>query len=151
FFHGVVEDAPGLNPAAYQRVEVAVREFRTVAWIRLFDPFHGPAEGDARERRAAGLEGPAGARDFDALSLAHYQYVRNVLNARAQDWTLAEDVADEAMAIAYRKWDDLVEHPNPVGFVVVTARRILSRIQRQRARRALHESSLPSDASPGRE
>ena len=59
------------------------------------------------------------------------------------------EVADEAMTIAYRKWDDLREHPNPVGFVVITARRILSRTQRQRAARAPLAPLVSLEANPG--
>jgi RNA polymerase sigma factor (sigma-70 family) len=97
-------------------------------------------------RHAASTPGPPTGRDFDAFYLHTYRLVRNVIHARSQDWGLAEDIANEALAIAYRKWDELVEHPNPVGFVVLTARRILSKVQRQRAKRPPHPPPLPVDA-----
>lgn len=83
--------------------------------------------------------------DFDAFYRANYGLVRNILNAREQDWALAEEVTDEAMAIAHRKWDDLREHPNQVGWVVKTARRILARVVQQQARRSMPLASRPGE------
>jgi RNA polymerase sigma-70 factor (ECF subfamily) len=96
-------------------------------------------------------EGQSGAEDFNEFYLSRFSFVRNVINRRAQDWMLAEEVTDEAMAIAYRKWDELREHPNPVGFVIVTAYRILLRIQRQRARKNPPVHPLSLEATPGLE
>jgi RNA polymerase sigma factor (sigma-70 family) len=63
----------------------------------------------------------------------------------------AQQVTDEAMLIAYRKWDELREHPNPVGWVVVTARRILSRAQRQQARKSPPSGLVSLSEGPGLE
>jgi RNA polymerase sigma factor (sigma-70 family) len=135
FYQEVIAQDPAADPDSYHpilvRISHQVDRVRIPAvetvWVRTL--------GD-RERgadRVADLAGQPGVRDFDTFYLETYRLVRNIVHARAQDWALAEDVANEALAIAYRKWDDLLEHPNPAGFVVVTARRILSKIQRQRA------------------
>lgn len=89
---------------------------------------------------------PAPDNGFECFYREHFRLVRNVLYARAQDWTLAADVADQAMMIAYRKWDDLNNHPNQVGFVITTARRILSRVQRRQAAKSAPNQPLSLDA-----
>jgi RNA polymerase sigma factor (sigma-70 family) len=96
-----------------------------------------------------GQASPVG--DFDAFYLGNFRLIRNIVNTRAQDWDLAQEVTDEAMLIAYRKWDELREHPNPVAFVVVTARRILSRVQRQQARKSPPGGQVSLSAVPGLE
>ena len=157
FFRDVIELDAALNSGAYRREVIGVRGTRAVAWIRLFpDPYleaQGTAGHDPRHASTHGDRPGAqpGADDFDEFYLSNCRLVRNVVNARAQDWTLAEEVTDEAMAIAYRKWEELREHPNPVGFVIVTARRILSRTQRQRARKNPPVHPLSLEAAPGLE
>jgi RNA polymerase sigma factor (sigma-70 family) len=89
------------------------------------------------------------ADDFDAFYLANFRLVRNIVNARVQDWELAEEAADEAMAIAYRKWSEVREHPNPVGYVAKTARYILLRAQRQRAAHSPPAGYVSLSAVPG--
>lgn len=157
FYRGVIRQDPAFDPAAYQLVTIAVKETKVRAWIRVFPDPHLPARGTAdHDPRQASTHGDRprgrpGAGDFDEFYLSNCRLVRNVINARAQDWTLAEEVTDEAMAIAYRKWDELREHPNPVGFVIVTARRILSRTQRQRARKNPPGHPVSLDVPPGLE
>jgi RNA polymerase sigma factor (sigma-70 family) len=157
FYKEVIRHDPALNPAAYRPVTATAKEITAKAWIRAFPDPHLPAQGTAdHDPRQASTDGnPPGTHpitdDFDQFYLSNYRLVRNVINARAQDWTLAEEVTDEAMAIAYRKWDDLREHPSPVGFVIVTARRILSRTQRQRARKNPPGHPLSLEATPGLE
>ncbi|MFJ1562441.1 sigma-70 family RNA polymerase sigma factor [Streptomyces mirabilis] len=65
--------------------------------------------------------------DFDSFYLKNYRKVRNILNARTDDWDLAQDATDKAFLIAYRHWATLVEHPNPLGYVVRTGRNALQR------------------------
>jgi RNA polymerase sigma factor (sigma-70 family) len=140
FYEEVVRFDPASASTAYQPVTVHVRGTEASAWIRLFpDPQPSAQPTSDHNPRQVPDHGnephtEADADDFDKFYLANFRFIRNIVNARAQDWTLAEDVTDEAMTIAYRKWDELRGHPNPTGFIVVTARRILSRIQRQRAR-----------------
>lgn len=131
FYCQVVQRDPDLTRAAYRPVRGRVGDVNAVAWVRLLpDPVSEPVVPDLADRdRRDG-------RDFDAFYLENFRLVRNIVNSRAQDWTLAAEVTDEAMTIAHRKWDELQDHPNPVGFVVVTARRILSKVQRRNARKA---------------
>jgi RNA polymerase sigma factor (sigma-70 family) len=145
------------DPDDYQPITARHRDASAKAWIRLFSSPFGPSAPVPREdlTEDAGYEtesdGGLRGHDFDGFYTENFRLVRNVLNARAQDWTLAEEVADEAMTIAYRKWEELLDHPNPVGFVIVTARRILSRIQRQRAAKAPALPLVSLEATPGLE
>ncbi|SNT58419.1 RES domain-containing protein [Actinacidiphila glaucinigra] len=66
--------------------------------------------------------------DFDSFYLQHYRTVRNILNARACDWDLAQYAADKAFLIAYQKWPAVSEMERPVGYVVRIGRNILQRI-----------------------
>ncbi|MEV5576905.1 sigma-70 family RNA polymerase sigma factor [Spirillospora sp. NPDC052269] len=155
FFQEVVRGDPTGSPGTYQCVQITVQGTHATAWIHLID--------DPQPRtRASGKQDPQQAPDrpserevhpdgrgFEEFYRTNFRTIRNIVNARAQDWTLAEDVTDQAMMIAYRKWDDLHEHPNPIGFVVVTARRILSRTQRQRAKASPPAPHLSLDANPG--
>jgi RNA polymerase sigma factor (sigma-70 family) len=157
FFRDVLKLDAALDPGAYRREVIRLRDTRAVAWIRLYpDPHLEARRTVGRDPRHTSTHGDRpgaqpGADDFDEFYLSNFRLVRNVVNTRAQDWTLAEEVADEAMAIAYRKWEELREHPNPVGFVIVTARRILSRTQRQRARQIPPAHPLSLEAAPGLE
>jgi hypothetical protein len=46
-----------------------------------------------------------------AFYLGNFRLIRNIVNARVQDWKLAQEVTDEAMLIAYRKRDELFTAP----------------------------------------
>jgi RNA polymerase sigma-70 factor (ECF subfamily) len=91
---------------------------------------------------------PSFNQGFEEFYRDHFRLVHNVINARAQDRTLAADVTDQAMMIAYRKWDDLSEHPNPVGFVITTARHVLLRVQHKQATKSPPGQLLSLDALP---
>jgi RNA polymerase sigma factor (sigma-70 family) len=152
FYGEVVMTDRTVPPAAYRPATVRVRETEESAWIRLFpdpQPSAQPTvDHDSRQVPGHGdtSHSQPDAYDFDTFYRANFRFIRNIVNTRAQDWTLAEDVTDEAMTIAYRKWDELRGHPNPTGFVVVTARRILSRIQRQRVKTSPPAHPLPLEA-----
>ncbi|GGZ29080.1 sigma-70 family RNA polymerase sigma factor [Streptomyces nitrosporeus] len=75
------------------------------------------------------------ARDFDDFFRAHILQVCRILNARQNDWELAQEAASRAFEIAYRKWAEVSEHPNPVAWVVFTGRRILMRAYQKTASR----------------
>jgi RNA polymerase sigma factor (sigma-70 family) len=161
FYREIIEPDSTAVPERYHSTRIQI--YRKVdrvripaadtLWIRTFDGPFAPtawtpeisaAEADSDQR---GCD-PAGAdqsevRDFDRFYLETYRLVRNIVHARAQDWALAEDVANEALAIAYRKWDDLAGHPNPTGFIVITARRVLSKVLRQRATMVLSQRPPP--------
>lgn len=44
------------------------------------------------------------------------------IKCRILDKSLAQDVLQETLYIAYKKWDQLKEHPNQTGFLIETAR-----------------------------
>lgn len=131
FYRQVVQRDPDLTRAAYRLVRGRVGNVNAAAWVRLLpDPVSEPVVRNLADRDRRDIH------DFDAFYLENFRLVRNIVNSRAQDWTLAAEVTDEAMTIAHRKWDEVQDHPNLVGFVVVTARRILSKVQRRNARKA---------------
>ncbi|MFD5271517.1 sigma-70 family RNA polymerase sigma factor [Streptomyces sp. NPDC058335] len=74
---------------------------------------------------------------FDSFYLQHYRTVRNILNARADDWDLAQYGADKAFLIAYQKWPAVSEMERPVGYVVKIGRNILQRIYARNQKLAL--------------
>ncbi|WP_367325965.1 RES domain-containing protein [Streptomyces sp. HUAS ZL42] len=74
---------------------------------------------------------------FDSFYLQHYRTVRNILNARADDWDLAQYGADKAFLIAYQKWPVVSEMERPVGYVVKVGRNILQRIYARNQKPAL--------------
>jgi RNA polymerase sigma-70 factor (ECF subfamily) len=157
FYQEFIRHDPARNPAAHMSGKTISMGVETPTRTRVFADPH-PADQpictqalqyiiDLIEKHKVQRD----AHDFDEFYLGNFRFVRNVVNARAQDWTLAEEVTDEAMAIAHRKWDELREHPNPVGFTVVTARRILSRTQRQQASKNPPVQPLSLEATPGLE
>ncbi|WAP55050.1 RES domain-containing protein [Streptomyces sp. S465] len=72
--------------------------------------------------------------DFVSFFKAHFPQVCRILNARQNDWELAQDAASRAFQIAHRRWPDVRAHPNRVGWVVKTGRRILMRVHRIQAK-----------------
>ncbi|MFD4863196.1 RES domain-containing protein [Streptomyces atratus] len=74
--------------------------------------------------------------DFALFFKTHFPSVCRILNARANDWELAQDAASHAFEMALRSWPDLCEHPNPVGWVVLTGRRVVIKTQRIQAKRS---------------
>jgi RNA polymerase sigma factor (sigma-70 family) len=82
-------------------------------------------------------------RNFDDFFKSHFLEICRILNARQNDWELAQDAASRAFEIAYRKWAEVSEHPNPVAWVAFTGRRILNRAYQKlasRPERPLNES-----------
>ncbi|MFE1775677.1 sigma-70 family RNA polymerase sigma factor [Streptomyces sp. NPDC059008] len=75
------------------------------------------------------------AKNFDAFFKAHFLQICRILNARQNDWELAQEAASRAFEIAYRKWPEVSEHPHPVAWVAFTGRRILNRAYQKLASR----------------
>lgn len=97
-----------------------------------------PLEARANELLAssrAGVVFPRPARTFDDFFKAHFLQVCRILNARQNNWEMAQETASRAFEIAYRKWADVSEHPNPLGWVVFTGRRLLMRACQKTASR----------------
>ncbi|MET8012889.1 sigma-70 family RNA polymerase sigma factor [Streptomyces sp. NPDC005271] len=85
-------------------------------------------------RAAVALPRPP-AMDFEVFFKAHFLQICRILNARQNDWELAQEAASRAFEIAYRKWAEVSEHPNPVAWVAFTGRRILNRAYQKLASR----------------
>ncbi|MEU5024867.1 sigma-70 family RNA polymerase sigma factor [Streptomyces milbemycinicus] len=75
------------------------------------------------------------ARNFDDFFKAHFLEVCRALNARQNNWEMAQEATSRAFEIAYRKWAEVSEHPNPVAWVTLTGRRILNRAYQKLASR----------------
>ncbi|MEU9705824.1 sigma-70 family RNA polymerase sigma factor [Streptomyces sp. NPDC047981] len=75
------------------------------------------------------------ARDFEDFFKSHFLQICRILNARQNDWELSQEAASHAFEIAYRKWPEVSEHPNPVGWVAYTGRRILNKAYQKLASR----------------
>ncbi|MFI6768128.1 sigma-70 family RNA polymerase sigma factor [Streptomyces sp. NPDC050355] len=83
------------------------------------------------------------AKNFDDFFKAHFLQICRILNARQNDWELAQEAASRAFEIAYRKWPEVSEHANPVAWVAFTGRRILNRAYQKlasRPERALNDA-----------
>ena len=64
----------------------------------------------------------------------------------------AEDVTAEAFALAYERWGDLCDHPNPAGWVVRTAVNVARHDWRRNRRRGpAMEGVQPPAATPDQE
>ncbi|WP_326770375.1 sigma-70 family RNA polymerase sigma factor (plasmid) [Streptomyces sp. NBC_01591] len=90
------------------------------------------------------------AKNFDDFFKAHFLQICRILNARQNDWELAQEATSRAFEIAYRKWPEVSEHPNPVAWVAFTGRRILNRSYQKlasRPERPLNDSDtgMPCD------
>lgn len=93
---------------------------------------HPPDVADRSEPRAA---------DFDGFFRASYAKVRRVAWVVVRDWGLAEDVTQEAMLLALRAWEEeLAEHPNPLAWTMLTAKRIAFRAMGKIRRSAVPDS-----------
>lgn len=76
FYREVVQHDPDLAPAAYRAVTPRAGHIEMAARIRLLsDPLP---------------DRPATDRDFDEFYLKNFRLVRNIVNSRALDWTLAD-------------------------------------------------------------
>lgn len=75
--------------------------------------------------------------DFRIFFKAHLRMVGDIVNAAVLDRELANDAAQQAMLIAYRKWDTVAHHANPVGYVIKTAKRIAFAVQATEAKKGL--------------
>jgi RNA polymerase sigma-70 factor (ECF subfamily) len=72
---------------------------------------------------------------LDELFREQWGRVLAVLARSLGDLELAEDVAQEAFALAAERWPRDGEPPNPVGWLIVTARnRAIDRVRRERTK-----------------
>jgi RES domain-containing protein/sigma-70-like protein len=98
----------------------------------------------AREVSAVEADKPAGSPlpDFCIFYKTHLRVVHDIVHAAVLDRELAHDATQDAMFIAYRKWDIVAHHPNPIGYVVTTAKRIAVRVRLRRQRRTFSAHSV---------
>lgn len=61
-------------------------------------------------------------QEFNKLIRENQAVLYDFIRYRILDKTLAQDVLQETFYIAYKKWDQLKEHPNQTGFLIETAR-----------------------------
>jgi DNA-directed RNA polymerase specialized sigma24 family protein len=61
-------------------------------------------------------------QEFTRLIRENQAILYDFIKCRILDKSLAQDVLQETLYIAYKKWDQLKEHPNQTGFLIETAR-----------------------------
>jgi hypothetical protein len=90
--------------------------------LRIRPPRPGKSGLDAPPPSEPGTIPPVpGLIDFDDFFRSSFPVVRRAMWAITQDWALADDVAQAAMMAAFNSWDVVAEHPEPRGWVIVTA------------------------------
>ncbi len=82
--------------------------------------------------------------DFESFYKRTSQMVRQYLLARMADVHEVEDMVQETYAEALEQWDMLREHPNPCGWLLLTAKHICRRYYRRVYTRTekLYEDSI---------
>jgi RNA polymerase sigma-70 factor (ECF subfamily) len=100
---------------------------------------------DAGPREATGLRA-----SFEEFFAAHSARLVGQLTLVTGDLGEAQDCAQEAFARAWLRWSSVVDHPDPVGWVRLTAVRLAtSRFRRRLAgRRAWQRHGLPGPSEP---
>jgi RNA polymerase sigma-70 factor, ECF subfamily len=87
---------------------------------------------------------------FDAFYLASRQRLYDCLFALTGNAAEAQDVAQEAYARAWQRWETVGEYANPEAWVRTVARRIaVSRWRRARSAIRAHQRAGPSPPLPG--
>ena len=61
-------------------------------------------------------------QEFNRLIRENQAILYDFIKYRILDKSLAQDVLQETFYFAYKKWDQLKEHPNQTGFLIETAR-----------------------------
>ncbi len=85
---------------------------------------------------------PSAGGEVEAVYRAEFGKVVASLAARFGDLDLAEDMAQEAVVEAVRRWPTEGVPPNPGGWLTVTARnKALDRLRRESTRQARHEEA----------
>jgi len=80
--------------------------------------------------------------NLDALYRREYGHILATIIRAAGDFTLAEDVVQEAFAAAHTRWVDGLP-PNPVGWLVTTARnKAIDQLRRRMLAQSKHEEMI---------
>ena len=62
--------------------------------------------------------------DFEQFYLNSKAIVYQYLYQHVEDFFETEDIAQETYLRAFEEWDMLNEHPNPIGWLMITARNL---------------------------
>jgi RNA polymerase sigma-70 factor (ECF subfamily) len=111
------------------------------------DPDPDPARPDPADPDPAGVGAPAG-ETFDGFFAAHSARLVGQVYAVTGDLAEAQDCLQEAFARAWLRWSTVSRHPDPAGWVRLTAIRLAtSRFRRVWAgRRAVARLGTPPPA-----
>ena len=74
---------------------------------------------------------------FESFMATEYPRVLAFARATTGSWSEAEDLAQEAFLVAYRRWDDVAGYERPDGFV----RRVIANKQVSGVRRRVREAA----------
>ncbi len=94
-------------------------------------------------------EGDYSTPTFDVVYRAEFPRLAGALYAMSGVRSLAEDVAQDAFAHAWSRWPRVCKSPSPVGWVYVTAFRLLKRRTRRWQQTAISPVRDPPDSSQG--
>ena len=70
-------------------------------------------------------------QEFNRLIHENQEILYDFIKYRILDKSLAQDVLQETLYIAYKKWDQLKEHPNQAGFLIETSRHKIQEFNRK--------------------
>lgn len=90
-------------------------------------------KGPAADWQAANIGADTPEAQFDALFREHYPRLLSFALRRCQNRATAEEIANEAFLVAWRRWDDLPDDPFP--WLAGTARKLLANMRRSESRR----------------
>ena len=62
-------------------------------------------------------------QEFDEMYRRTQAEIYKFIRYRVTDKELAKDVLQETYYVAYKKWDILCEHSNPMGWLINTAKK----------------------------
>jgi RNA polymerase sigma factor (sigma-70 family) len=65
--------------------------------------------------------------------------------AMTRDYALAEDVAQETLIIAWSKWEQVRQHPRPVAWALLVARRMTAKLCAQEQRQGRIAAKIAAD------
>ncbi|GAA4102784.1 hypothetical protein GCM10022248_89840 [Nonomuraea soli] len=95
-------------------------------------------------------EGEESLRDFEAFFKDRLQDIENVVHAVVLDRGVAADATQEAMLIAFRRWEHVGQLTNAVGYVITVAKRIaIGAVLRLSKERPTDPSRFPTPERPG--
>ncbi|MCP3991642.1 MAG: sigma-70 family RNA polymerase sigma factor [Actinomycetia bacterium] len=88
---------------------------------------------------------------FEDFYSQHRSRLVGALTSFVGDIDMAAEAVDEAMARAFARWSRLKRHPEPAGWVFVTARNVARRNAKRRGRQPSHIDEATTAEPPGGE